>query len=239
MSRLKHRQLARTAAACEADMDQAALALTWLRLNASEIAVRANSDMDDAPAGICYEPRPRGGSDANTPTETKAMRGQQDVAGQGARHLVRLLVEARDAARTAREKAEKAERVGRSLLAMEHDRAEQLVGVEQVKHDEDDTTKSAVCANPNCKRIVSQTPNDRLRGGRCDACRMYFTRNGIERPRELCAQGPDVLELQLCCSPVWTGHGEVPCGRPRHHDGRCEPADGNREQGIAAGQGAC
>lgn len=37
----------------------------------------------------------------------------------------------------------------------------------------------------NCRRTVENTPADRLRGGRCSACAVYWGRHGRDRPREL------------------------------------------------------
>jgi hypothetical protein len=43
------------------------------------------------------------------------------------------------------------------------------------------------CENPSCRRFVPGTPKDRLRSGRCDACRKWrINHAGEERPREVC-----------------------------------------------------
>lgn len=44
---------------------------------------------------------------------------------------------------------------------------------------------AGTCANLACGREVAGG-QDRLRGGRCDACRKYLDRTGTERTRELC-----------------------------------------------------
>ena len=44
-------------------------------------------------------------------------------------------------------------------------------------------TAGAPCAN--CGRWVEGTPQDRIRGGRCEACAKYRSRNGAERPKHL------------------------------------------------------
>lgn len=65
-----------------------------------------------------------------------------------------------------------------------------------------------------CGRVVSGASRDRLRSGRCDACRKFWERNGSERPKEL--WGSDSIDSQ--CVACLTRHG---------HDYRCILAVGH------------
>lgn len=194
MSRLQHRQLARTALAAEQDFGHAGFSVTWLKRNAETISNRVNCDIDDAPRGISYEPHART-SGPSTPTEAKALQRGDQIAAQALEMLAQLR-EARRFARLARLAAQRAEQLGSNLLAMDAKRADELARTEEVKADPEDETRSTVCANRHCQRIVSRTPNDRLRGGRCNACRMYLDRNGMERPRHLCAIDEDATGME-------------------------------------------
>lgn len=190
---MKHRQVARAAAAGEHDLYYASLALGWLRQNAEHVATRANDDMDDAPRGVCYEPRSRSGQGPGTPTEARALSDMPDHIALAVAAVTEHLAKARRNAHIALQHAQRAERAARSLLAMDPEEARKLSITEEVKHDEGDETRSTVCANPNCQRVVARTRNDRLRGGRCDACRKYLDRTSSERPRHLCALDDDLL----------------------------------------------
>jgi hypothetical protein len=212
---VKHRQLARLAARIEQDLNDAGFAATWVRRNAEDVARRANSDMDDAVAGICYEPSPRSGDPSN-PTERKALAASGDMVAKAVQAMDSRLRSAKQHAYQARLDAQAAENIGRSLLAIEAEHASQIAGADQLQNDEQDQRKGYVCANLHCQRTVSNTPNDRLRSGRCDACRKYLVRNGVERPAHLCSedQAEEVLE-QPCGHPVWVpGVGERPCVLP-------------------------
>jgi len=190
--RLKHRAIARAARKIGDQSDRAAFSATWVRLHAQEIADRANSDMDDAIASTSYGSR---SSDPATPTEAKALRYGDQVTRM-ALALADALVEADRLTRKAELVMQNAERAGRWLLAMDAEEARKLAGTEEVKSNPEDETRSTVCANPNCQRVVARTPNDRLRGGRCDACRKYLDRNNVERPAFLCALGDAALSTE-------------------------------------------
>lgn len=233
LGRVQRLQLARMAAQVEEPLGFANSAVTWIKLNAAKVADRANSDLDDAPRGINYEPRARGGGEPGNPTLQKAAADRADDVAQTVAALEAHLLAARKAARTARVEAEKAERAALSLIAIDPEQARQLTGADQLQADQSDTRKSYVCANISCKATVSNTPNDRLRSGRCPSCYRYRLRHdGTDRPRELCDQGPDPdLEPALtptvslhtparlahpvfdrrCGHPVWTSEGEQPC----------------------------
>ncbi len=218
--RLRHREIARRATKIGDQLDRAAFSATWLKLHAQEIADRANSDMDDGINSGSYGAR---SSDVSTPTERKALAtlptekpdgtiipGRRDEVARMVMAMVNALVEADRLTRKAELIMQNAERAGRWLVAMDREQARKLAETEQIKNDPKDETRSTTCANPNCQRVVSRTPNDRLRGGRCDACRMYLVRTQQERPRHLCALGDDVLstdglgldESRLIVSPV-------------------------------------
>lgn len=179
--RVKHREILRAAARIEEPLYYAGLALSFAKTNATQIANRANSDMDDAPRGISYEPSPRS-SDISDPTGRKATSPPDQIAVRAAM-MMAAYGEAERLARQLRTVLERAENMGRSLLPIDADNASQLAGADQV-HDEG---KAYICANRSCQVTVSNTPNDRLKEGRCSACYMYRRRNGEERPRHLCA----------------------------------------------------
>jgi len=73
--------------------------------------------------------------------------------------------------------AEHAQRIALSLLAIDADLAQALA-------DRTPVDRSGTCTN--CGTYVANTPADRIRAGRCDACYRYRRRHdGMERPRVL------------------------------------------------------
>jgi hypothetical protein len=73
--------------------------------------------------------------------------------------------------------AEHAQRIARSLLTIDPELAQALA-------DQAPVDRSASCTN--CGTYVANTPADRIRAGRCDACYRYRRRHdGMERPRVL------------------------------------------------------
>jgi hypothetical protein len=54
------------------------------------------------------------------------------------------------------------------------------------KLDAPATSKAEICVNQACQRIVTQTPGDRLKAGRCERCYRYRLRHGGDdwRPSE-------------------------------------------------------
>lgn len=192
--RVRHRDLARTAARVEENLGHANAAVTWIKINATIIAARANDDIDDGIRGVSYEPTPRG-SDISDPVGRKAT-GPADPVTRSVVALATLLKEADHLARQARLAAERAENTARSLLAIDADVASQLAGADQV-HDNTEggkVLKGYVCGNLHCQAPVSNTANDRLRSGRCMACHRYRLRTGEERPAHLCAISSGDLE---------------------------------------------
>lgn len=214
--RVKHRQVGRVCAQVEDDIDQAALAATWVRRNATEIAARANSDLDDAPRGISYEPKPRS-SGVGDPTGERAA-GPPDLIAIQVAVLHKALGEAAELSRRLRLVMARAENTARALLPIDADTAQMLATADDVKHDPADSTRSAVCANPHCQVIVARTRVDRLLAGRCEACYRYRQRTGQERPAELCSPP----QVKPCGHPVWHAGRELPCVLEFMHDGRCE-----------------
>jgi hypothetical protein len=187
--RVKHRDLARAAARVEEPLGWANASVTWIKVNATYIAHRANSDLDDGVRGISYEPSPRG-SDISDPTGRKATSPPDPVA----RLVVGLADAIRSAerhARAAMRDARRAEDIAKALMSIDPDIASQLAGADQVHEDQ---AKAYICANRNCQRTVANTPTDRLRGGRCDPCRKYLSRTGEERPAHLCAISSDSMD---------------------------------------------
>lgn len=193
LRKLKHRSVRRGALVIGQHLDVAALSASWLARWSGQITDRANSDMDDAPRGISYEARTRGG-DAGSSTELAALASPDEIAAHAHRLAEHMAAGARFA-RLAMLELQAAERCGRWLLPMDRENARKLAEAEEVQLDETDETRSAQCANPNCRRIVARTPNDRLRGGRCNACRMYLDRNDHERPAHLCALSGDIDDV--------------------------------------------
>lgn len=159
--KLRHREIARQA-------KEGADSLTWIVANASDIERRANAD-GYAGFGPGITGRHAGVSD---PTAAAAL-SPRDRRAELAASLFR------DALYEANRAATRAERIGRSLLALDEKTARKLV------HETPDA--SGICANPACKVTVLNLPNDRLREGRCSACYQWRrNHHGNERPRDLC-----------------------------------------------------
>jgi hypothetical protein len=94
----------------------------------------------------------------------------RDVISTAARDFARHLDHAARSAETAA-------RIAATLLAIDPDLAQALV-------DQAPVDRSGNCAN--CGTYVANTPADRIRAGRCDACYRYRRRHdGMERPKVL------------------------------------------------------
>lgn len=220
LNRLDARRLSRAAATIESHLGDAGFSATWIKLNSTTVTGRANSDMDDAPAGICYEPRPRS-TDVSDSTQRKATSGRRDPVAAQVYALETAISEAVNLAKCLALVMRRAENAAKNLTAIPDEEAQRLAGAEELKLSEADTRKNASCKV--CQNTVSRTPNDRLRGGRCDACRMYLERHGVERPRDLWDDGK--IKGRVCGHPVWVpGLGEQPCAEPFGHDGICTAA---------------
>lgn len=123
------------------------------------------------PASASYDGgrAPIGDDGANNGTVPRlALRN--DPISYAARELARQLEHAAQA-------AEHAQRIARSLLAIDPETAAQLA-------DRTPADRSGTCTN--CGTYVANTPQDRIRAGRCDACYRYRRRHeGMDRPRVL------------------------------------------------------
>lgn len=188
--KLKHREIARQAATIKWHLENCVSDVDFLRLKADKIAGRANDDMDDGVRGISYDKKGGRSSGPSDPVGAHLVAGQRDDVAAAASALVAHLAEGLRLAKQAERHLDIAERAGRSLLAIDPKTASELATADAIANKEQ--TLQAQCANPACGALVAGTPNDRLRGGRCDPCRMYLTRNGLERPRHLCAIGEDM-----------------------------------------------
>lgn len=190
--RADDRSIARTANVGIWHLEGAWKAAEWLRVNGNDVAKRYNTDRDEAISGVSYDTKSRQ-SGPSRPCESRAIDRRADDITKAGAALKYHLAEGHRHSKDAEKHFELAERAGRALLAIPEDEAKRLSEAEEIKHDPNDETRSLQCNNPDCLRVVSNTPNDRLRKGRCDACRVYFDRHGIERPKHLCAIGADVL----------------------------------------------
>lgn len=204
--RVKHRDLLRAWARIEDDTYHAGLRLSFAKTQTVRFADRINSDLDDAPRGISYEPKPRS-SDVSDPTGQKASTGRPDPAAQVAAAVYAKVGEAAMLAKQLRQVCGGIEDLMRGALPLPDDVASQLAGADQV-HVEGHR-KAYVCANLHCQATVSNTPGDRLRGGRCDPCRKYLSRNGEERPRHLCALSSGDTEQIVSVDGLGLDHDRI------------------------------
>lgn len=152
----------------------------WLAARAVPISA-ANDFIDDGRKGVDYSAVKRGGQESTGP-ERYALSGRSDDVGQMAGEFMGTL--------------ERWHRDGRRLralgvkLSVEWDEAS-LTAAEGVARRSADPAASGECANPNCKRLISGSRNDRIVHGRCGPCFRWWDRHGRveERPRELCIKG--------------------------------------------------
>lgn len=174
--KLKHREIART-------LDEIVKRAQSLRDECESLCIRANTDMDDGISGISYDGKSRQ-SGPSDPVGSRVERNRRDKVAETAK-VFRQSVE--DAFRV----INRAEKAGWSLRALDEKEAQALTN-DEISNTKEQTIQPH-CANPHCQRLVARTANDRLRGGRCDACRKYLDRNGIERPKVLCDLSADAV----------------------------------------------
>lgn len=175
----------------------------WLAARTVPISA-ANEFIDDGLQGISYDSVKRGGQDSTGP-ERAAMSGRTDDVGKMAGDFMRDLEEAHRLLRRCRLHAVK--------LAVDWDEASRAAA-EGVARRSNEAAGSGDCSN--CGRLVSGSSVDRLRNGRCNACRVYWDRNGVERPKAL--WGSDSTDDR--CVAVGTHYGnDVRCGLAAGHDG--------------------
>ena len=135
--------------------------------------------------------------DGSTPGPTPHQATTRDPINLAARELARHL---EHAARS----AETAGRIARSLLAIHPELAALLA-------DQTPADRSGSCAV--CGTYVANTPTDRLRSGRCDACyRWRLRHHGQDRPRSHWDSdtpgGPDLDDIAHPAHDDQTGPGE-------------------------------
>lgn len=151
----------------------------FLLENARDIAYRANTDADDGIRAISYDGQ-RSGSGHSDPVASRVAKDRWDPVQRAEDRFVSRL---RELAVWAKE----AERQGRGYLALSLKQANAILKGGTIGDSDDDEDRvTPFCANPACGRDVANTPNDRLRAGRCTPCYVYRLRNEVERPRELC-----------------------------------------------------
>lgn len=140
------------------------------------LCIRANTDMDDGfPVSSLGGGSRTGHGD---PVGTKAT-GRPDDVGAAAEDLRAQILAALKAVRLADKRAW-------GIRALTPDEARILSEKDEIANRPEQQTIQPHCANNNCQRLVARTREDPLRGGRCDACRKYLDRNGVERPKTLC-----------------------------------------------------
>lgn len=145
-----------------------------LRNETESLCIRANTDMDDGISGISYD-----GSRSSGPADPVGSRAEKNRKDHVAAAAQTFRSSVADAVRA----IQRAEKAGWSLRALDKDEARALTEQDEVN----DTGRiQGDCKNPNCGRPVARTAKDPMRGGRCNACRTYLDRNGIERPKALC-----------------------------------------------------
>lgn len=166
-------------------LNEIAARVAGMQRDCPEFCRRANDDSDSGVSGVSY-----GGSRSSghgDPVGDRA--GRRDRTATQADQLWKALLTALDAVRVADRKAW-------ALLPMDADDAKTLTKADEVQ-DKTRQRLMAQCANPNCDHWFSGMGNDRPRGGRCNACRMYLDRNpGQERPRHLCAISEDATSSE-------------------------------------------
>lgn len=163
----------------------------WLAARSTLISA-ASDYIDDGRQAVRYDTVKRGGQEATGP-ERAALSGHIDDIGIMAGEFMELLPEW--------------ERIGRRLrilavkLAVEWDDVSRAAAEGKARRLAE-PAGAGDCAN--CGRLVSGASRDRLRGGRCDACRKFLERNAYERPKELWAS--DSIDPQ--CVAILTRHGQ-------------------------------
>ncbi len=145
--------------------------LTWVLTNPEMIAHTLNRESDDGLSGVAYD-RQRGAPGHSDPTPLRALRGTQDPMALTAMALLGAL----DGLVLAGSAAQRATNI----------RADAAKTASQEKRE------AGVGDCINCGHYCAGTiilggekHQDRLRSGRCDPCRKYRVRNGIDRPRHL------------------------------------------------------
>lgn len=179
--RLKHREIQR----------QLAEVRNWLdgiERDLATIVYMANTNCDDGVSGVSYDGKSRSSGPAN-PVEAhvlgrvpKAKPGHPEPKGDP-RDTDTVAIAARQFAASvnaAVRELRNAGKAGWSLLPLPVDQARALTEQDEVN---DAGMIQGLCKN--CRRPVARTAKDPLRSGRCNTCRAYFERVGIERPKAL------------------------------------------------------
>jgi hypothetical protein len=146
----------------------------------------ANDFMDDGVSGVSYEGHRKGSEHPDLLPKVEARRRDNDA--EKAAVKFGKIVEAM------RRDARQLSGIAWVLLPMDPKEASILAESDELANDPEQQTRQAQCKNKACGRLVARTVNDRLRGGRCDACRKHFERTGNERlPVEALALDENVI----------------------------------------------
>jgi hypothetical protein len=188
----------------------------WLA--ARSLLLSASNDfLDDERTGKRYDTVQRGGATGTGP-ERAALAGRTDSLGQMAGEFMGIMERWHRDARRLR-------LLGVQLSAPQWDepaspapgsgtKGEAAEGIARRSQEAAGAGDCMICA-----RVVSGSTRDRLREGRCDACRKFRERNpGEERPRHL--WGGDSIDAR--CPNVRTHLGvDRRCVLPYGHEGVC------------------